>query len=160
MHGQSIFGLSSLHSLYSLISKRCYISDGSVKKTCLIFQAKMISLQLEWHIPLHAMVLVSFLGQKCIDSWDLTSEAVLRSSEATFQSVLKWFKLHSYTALLSKWPRNGLHELSTSLISEADMEAAEAWLSKWLDFKAHAQISPLELFINLRTSNLRLHGFK
>ena len=108
------------------------------RKTCLIFQAKMISLQLEWHIPWHSMALVSFWGQKYIDSWDLTSEAVLRSSEATFQNVLKWFGFHFHTVLLSKWPRNCLHELSTSLTSEADMEAAEAGLSKWLDFKAYA----------------------
>ena len=37
-----------------------------------------------------------------------------------------------------KWPRKGLHELSASLTSEADMEAAEAGLSKWLDFEAYA----------------------
>ena len=37
MHGQSIFGLPSLHSLYSLISKRCYIFDNSMKKNLLNF---------------------------------------------------------------------------------------------------------------------------
>ena len=108
------------------------------RKACLIFQAKMISLQLEWPIPFHSMVIASFWGQKYINSWDLTSEAVLRSSEATFQNVLKWFWLHFHTILISKWPRKGLHELSASLTSEADMEAAEAGLSKWLDFKAYA----------------------
>ena len=108
------------------------------RKACLIFQAKMISLQLEWPIPFHSMVIASFWGQKYINSWDLTSEAILRSSEATFQNVLKWFWLHFHTILISKWPRNGLHELSASLTSEADMEAAEAGLSKWLDFKAYA----------------------
>ena len=135
MHGQSIFGLSSLHSLYSLISKRCYIFDDPAKKNLLnisswndIFTAWMT----------YSMALASFWGQKYIDSWDLTSEAVLRSSEATFQNVIKWFRFHFHTVLLSKWPRNCLHELSTSLTSEADMEAAEAGLSKWLDFKAYA----------------------
>ena len=73
MHGQSIFGLSSLHSLYSLISKRCYTLMVQWRKTCLIFQAKMISLQLEWHITYHTMAITSFWGQKYIDSWDLTS---------------------------------------------------------------------------------------
>jgi len=120
----------------------------------------MISLRLELHIPLHSMALVSFWGQKYIDSWGLTSEAVLRLSEATFQNVLKWFGFHFHTVLLSKWPRYGLHKLSTSLTSEADMEAAEAGLSKWLDFKAYAWISPLQLFMNLITSNLRLNGSK
>ena len=105
------------------------------RKTCLIFQAKMISLQLNIHSPLHSMV---FRGQKYINFWDLTSEAVLRLFEATFQSDLKWFKFHFHTVPISKWPRKGLHELSTSLTSEADMEAAEAGLSKWLDFKAYA----------------------
>ena len=135
MHGQSIFGLPSLHSLYSLISKRCYIFDNPAKKNLLnisswndIFTAWMT----------YSMALASFWGQKYINSWDLTSEAVLRSSEATFQNVLKWFWLHFHTILISKWPRIGLHELSTSLTSEADMEAAEAGLSKWRDFKAYA----------------------
>ena len=108
------------------------------RKTCLIFQAKMISLQLEWHITFHSMAITSFWGQKYIDSWDLTSEAVLRSPEATFQSVLRWFRFHFHTGLMSKWPRKGIHELSTTLTSEADMEAVEAveaGLSKWLDFK-------------------------
>ena len=137
MHGQSIFGLPSLHSLYSLNPKRCYIFDDQWRKTCLIFQAKMISLQLEWHITFHSMAITSFWGQKYIDSWDLTSEAVLRSSEATFQNVLKLFWFHFHAILISKWPRIDLHELSTSLTSEADMEAAEAGLSKWPDFKAY-----------------------
>ena len=61
------------------------------RKACLIFQNKMISLQLEWPIPFHSKVIGSFWGQKYINSWDLTAEAVLRSSEATFQNVLKWF---------------------------------------------------------------------
>ena len=84
------------------------------------------------------MALVSFGGQKDINSWDLTSEAILRLSEATFQSILKWFGFHFYTVLLSKWPRNNLHELRKSLASEADMEAAKARLNKSLDFKAYA----------------------
>ena len=108
------------------------------RKPCLNFQDKMIYLQLEWHTPWHSMALVSFWGQKYIGSWDLTSKAVLRSSEATFQSVFKWFWFHFHTVLMSKWPRKGLYELSTSLTSKADMEAAEAWLSKWLDFKAYS----------------------
>ena len=138
MHGKSI-----LRCLPYTASTASYLKDTIFlmiqwRKTCLIFQAKMISLQLEWHIPLHSMALVSFWGQKYIDSWDLTSEAVLRSSEATFQNVLKWFWLHFHTILISKWPRKGLYELSASLTSKADMEAAEAWLSKWLDFKAYS----------------------
>ena len=39
MHGQSIFGLPSKHSLYSLISKRCYIFDDSMKKNLLNFSS-------------------------------------------------------------------------------------------------------------------------
>ena len=107
------------------------------RKTSLIFQAKVLSLQPEWHIQIHYMTITSFWGQKHIDSWDLTFEAVLRSPKAIFQNVLKlfWFRFH--TILISKWPRKGLHELSTSLTSEADMEAAKAGLSKWLDFKNH-----------------------
>ena len=70
------------------------------RKSYLIFQAKMISLQLEWLISLHSMTLVSFWGHKYIDFWDMTSEAVLRLSEATFQSVFKWFRFHFYTVLL------------------------------------------------------------
>ena len=115
------------------------VSTGARElKTGLKFQAKIISSQPEWHIPLHSMALASFWGQKYIDSWDLTSEAVLRSSEATFQSVLKWFWFHFHTVLMSKWPKKGLHELSIGLTSEAEMEAAEAGLSKSLDFKAYA----------------------
>ena len=108
------------------------------RKACVMFQAKMTPVQLEWPIPFHSVAIAFFWGQKYIDSWDLTSEAVLRSSEATFQNVLKWFWLHFHTILISKWPRKGLHEPSASLTSEADMEAAEAGLSKWLDFKAYA----------------------
>ena len=70
------------------------------RKACVMFQAKMTSVQLEWPIPFHSMAIASFWGQKYIDSWDLTSEAVLRSSEATFQNVLKWFWLHFYTILI------------------------------------------------------------
>ena len=130
------------------------------RKTCLIFQAKMISLQLEWHVPLHSMALVSFWGQKYIDSWDLTSEAVLRPSEATFKSALRWFWFKFPTILLSRWSSKGLHVLSTSLTSEVEVEAVEAVLSKWLDFETYVQISFSYLFINLITSYLRLHGFK
>ena len=85
------------------------------RKACLIFQAKMISLQLEWPIPFHSMVIASFWGQKYINSWDLTSEAVLRSSEATFQNVLKWFWLHFHTILIS----NGQEK--------ASMSSVQAW---------------------------------
>ena len=70
------------------------------RKACVIFQAKMTSVQLEWPIPFHSVAIAFFWGQKYIDSWDLTSEAILRSSEATFQNVLKWFWLHFHTILI------------------------------------------------------------
>ena len=44
--------------------------------------------------------------------------------------------------------------ISTSLTSEAEVEAVEAVLSKRLDFKAYAQISSSEVLLNLMTSNL------
>ena len=112
MHGKSIFGLSSLNSLYSLISKRCYIFDDPAKKNLLnisswndIFTAWMT----------YSMALASFWGQKYIDSWHLTSEAVLRSSEATFQSVLKWFRFHFHSVLMVKWQK------------KASMSWVQAW---------------------------------
>ena len=138
MYGQSIFGLSSLHSLYSLKSKRFYFWWFNEEKPAQFFVAEMIWWQLELHIPIHCVALASFWGQKYIDSWDLTSEAVFRSPEATFQIVLKWFLFHFHTGLMSKWPRKGLHELSKSLTSETNMEAVKAGLSKWLDFKNYA----------------------
>ena len=82
------------------------------RKACLIFQAKMISIQLEWPIPFHSMVIASFWGQKYINSWDLTSEAVLRSSEATFQNVLKWFWFHLLLRLgsVNDWISRLMHK--------------------------------------------------
>ena len=129
------------------------------RKPCLIFQPKMIFLQLEWHTPWNSMALVSFWSQKYIGSWDLTSEAVLRSSEATFQNVLKWFWFHFHTVLMSKWPKKGLHELSISLTSEAaDVEAVEVELRKWLHFEANVWILSWQLYFNLTLSNLRMHN--
>jgi hypothetical protein len=61
---------------------------------------------------------------------------------------------------MSKWSSKGLHDLSTSLTSEVEVEDNEAVLSKWLDFETYLQISFSDIFINLITSNLRLHGFK
>ena len=101
-------------------------------KGCLIFQAKMISLQLEFHG--HSFLLRPKIHQFL--RFDLRGrfEVVWGHISKCPQMILITF---SYNPNI-KWPRKGLHELSASLTSEADMEAAEAGFSKWLDFKASA----------------------
>jgi hypothetical protein len=61
---------------------------------------------------------------------DLTSEAILRSSEAASENVIEWLNL----LLLSPWyPKSAKISLNgpkTSLTSEADMEAVEVEFRK------------------------------
>ena len=133
------------------------IFDDSSKAT--FFNISSIT-DVKWDNTVNFITSAFIWKQKSNVFPNLTSEVILKSSEADFENVIKWFKYYFDITLVSKWPKISLNGPNTNLTSEADMEAVEIESKKWLHFEANAWISYWQLFINLILSNLRLHGLK
>ena len=124
-----------------------------------IFQAKLISLQLEWCISLNFMALTFFWGQKTmiLEIWPRRlfwgcprphSKVPSNDSDSSFlHSWCQNDQLKDSMTSVQAWPQS-LNWRLLRLCSVND------WILR-LMYKFHSQI-----FINLITSNLRLHGFK
>ena len=118
---------------------------------------------LKWHLKMMNDQLQDFQWhQPSFDSkiLDLTSKAILRSSEAVSENVIKWLNLLLLLPWYPKLAKISLNGPKTSLTSEADMEAVEVEFRKWLHFQANAWNSSWKLFAYLILSNLRVHGLK
>ena len=70
------------------------------------------------------------LRSKNIDSWDLTSEAILRSSEAVSENVIKWFKLDFAITLVSKMYKNKTQWPQTRLDLRGWYGGCWGWVQK------------------------------
>ena len=159
MPRQSLFGLSSLHSLYGLISKRCWNSTIFSMIPCLISQAKLISLQLEWFISLYFMASAFFWWQKTmiLDIWPPRPFWMCPRPHSKVPSN------DSDSIFLHFWCQNDKEKDSMSSVQTWPQRLKCRLLrlcsvNDWILTFMHKSSS--ELFINLITCNLRLHDFK